>query len=46
MTTPDVEVVEHTPPGEDDDTSYGSAEVEGHSVSNQTNKVLQRKDQD
>ena len=29
---PGVEVIEHTPPGEYDDSDYGSAEVEGHSV--------------
>jgi len=29
---PGVDVVEHTPPGEYDDTAYGGAEVEGHSV--------------
>jgi hypothetical protein len=32
INNPGVEVIEHTPPGEDDDTSYGSAEVEGHSI--------------
>ena len=29
---PGVEVIEHTPPGEYDDSDYGSAEVEGHSI--------------
>jgi len=29
---PGVEVIEHTPPGEYDDSAYGSAEVEGHSI--------------